>query len=90
MKSVRFLSIIACVLLLSAWFTSDSYLNRYKIPVAVKAKSGIPFFGDKSASVIFLKTGDLYDDGCVYEKYGLIDDINKEFGEQNIKPSRTP
>lgn len=90
MKLVRLLLIITCALFISAWIMSDSYLNSHKIPVAIKTSGWIPFFGDDSESMIVLQEGDLYDDGYVYEKYGLIDDINKEFAEQNIKPSRTP
>ena len=90
MKLVRSLSIIACALFISAWIMSDSYLNSHKIPVAIKTSGWIPFFGDDSESMIVLQEGDLYDDGYVYEKYGLIDGITKEFAEQDIKPSRTP
>ena len=90
MKLVRLLLIITCALFISAWIMSDSYLNSHKIPVAIKTSGWIPFFGDDSESMIVLQEGDLYDDGYVYEKYGLIDGITKEFAEQNIKPSRTP
>ena len=94
MKLGKFFIVVIFLLILSAWSTSNSYLNKYSGLVAITTKSGNALFGKTDENKVFLNNGDLYEecDGCgyIYERYGFIDDIARSFIKENIEPSRTP
>ena len=54
MKLGKSLVIVIFLLILSAWSTSNSYLNKYPGIVAITTKSGNALFGKRDENKIFL------------------------------------